>query len=49
MGRFDVYATPGQGGIGYVLDVQGDLLRDLTTRVIVPCTRHRLRPSQLEV
>jgi toxin CcdB len=36
MGRFDVYATPGQDGTGYVLDVQADLLQDLTTRVVVP-------------
>ncbi len=36
MGRFDVYVTPGQGRIGYVLDVQADLLQDLNTRVVVP-------------
>jgi toxin CcdB len=36
MGRFDVYATPGRDGTGYVLDVQADLLRDLNTRVVVP-------------
>ena len=36
MGRFDVYATPGQGGTGYVLDIQADLMQDLTTRVVVP-------------
>ena len=36
MGCFDVYATPGQHETGYVLDVQADLLQDLTTRVVVP-------------
>lgn len=41
MSRFDVYATPGQSGTGYVLDVQADLLHDLATRVVVP-----LQPSQ---
>ena len=32
MGCFDVYAAPGQHETGYVLDVQADLLQDLTTR-----------------
>ena len=36
MGRFDVYSTPSKGGIGYVLDVQADLLQGLGTRVVVP-------------
>jgi toxin CcdB len=36
MGRFDVYGRPGQGGAGYLLDVQADLLQDLNTRVVVP-------------
>ena len=36
MGRYDVYATPGQGGAGYVLDVQADFLQGLNTRVVVP-------------
>lgn len=34
MARFDVYANP--GGVGYVLDVQADVLNDLSTRVVVP-------------
>lgn len=34
MPRFDVYVAP--GGVGYVLDVQADILRDLNTRVVVP-------------
>ena len=36
MGRYDVYPAPGQGGAGYVLDVQADLLQGLSTRVVVP-------------
>lgn len=36
MSRFDVYPGPATGGIGYVLDVQADLLSDLETRVVVP-------------
>ena len=36
MGRYDVYATPGPGKAGYVLDVQADLLQGLSTRVVVP-------------
>ena len=36
MGRYDVYTVLGQGGTGYVLDVQADLLQDLDTRVVVP-------------
>ena len=36
MGRFDVHALRRQGGSGYVLDVQADLLQDLATRVVVP-------------
>ena len=41
MGRFDVYPTPGRGGLGYVLDVQADLLTSLRTRVVV----HLLPPD----
>ncbi len=36
MARFDVYPSPAKGSVGYVLDVQADLLRDLDTRVVVP-------------
>lgn len=34
MARFDVHANP--GGIGYVLDVQADVLDGLNTRIVVP-------------
>ena len=36
MGRYNVYAAPGQGRSSYVLDVQADLLQELGTRVVVP-------------
>jgi toxin CcdB len=36
MARFDVYPSPAKGSVGYVLDVQANLLRDLDTRVVVP-------------
>lgn len=32
--RFDVYPRPGRDGDGYVLDVQADLLHELSTRVV---------------
>ena len=35
MARFDLHAMP-DGGAGYVLDVQSDLLEGLSTRVVVP-------------
>lgn len=34
MARFDVYAN--LGSVGYVLDVQADLLNALNTRIVVP-------------
>ena len=34
MARFDVYASP--DSIGYLLDVQADLLDALNTRIVVP-------------
>lgn len=34
MARFDVYDAP--GGLGYLLDVQADVLSALNTRVVVP-------------
>ncbi len=34
MARFDVYAN--RGGVGYLLDVQADLITSLNTRVVVP-------------
>jgi toxin CcdB len=39
MAQFDVYANPNpetKRSIPYLLDVQTDLLNDLTTRVVVP-------------
>lgn len=34
MARFDVYLN--RGGVGYLLDVQADLISGLNTRVVVP-------------
>jgi toxin CcdB len=45
MGRFDVYATPGKAGIGYVLDVQANLLQGLSTRVVVPLMPPQAAPK----
>jgi toxin CcdB len=45
MGRYDVYASPGQGRVGYVLDVQANLLQDLGTRVVVPLLPLDLAPK----
>jgi toxin CcdB len=36
MARLDVYAMPGRGGVGYVVDVQAELLSALATRTVVP-------------
>jgi toxin CcdB len=36
MARLDVYPTPGKSGVGYVVDVQADILSGLATRVVVP-------------
>ncbi len=44
MNRFDVYLTPGKGGIGYVLDVQAELLQSLipTPADQNPCAQSRM-------
>lgn len=34
MARFGVYRNP--GGVGYLLDLQADLLHNMTTRVVAP-------------
>ena len=36
MARLDVNPIPGGARVGYVVDVQSDLLSDLTNRVVVP-------------
>lgn len=38
MARYDLY--PGIGGPGYLLDVQADLLEELSTRAVVPLVPH---------
>ena len=36
MARMDIYPAPGARGVGYVVDVQADLLSMLETRVVIP-------------
>lgn len=43
MARFDVYANP--GGMGYVLDVQADVLDLLNTRIVVPLLPVSVAPA----
>lgn len=43
MARFDVHRAV--GGPGYLLDVQADVLRHLTTRVVVPLLPLDMAPS----
>ncbi len=45
MGRFDVDATPGHDGAGYMLDVRADFLRGLNTRVVVPLLSPDVAPK----
>ena len=49
MGRFDVFANPsGHPGTPYVLEVQGNHLSGLATRVVVPLRRlDRIAPVPL--
>ncbi len=46
MARFDVYEN--QGGNGYLLDVQSDLLNDLNTRIVVPLMPMSSAPEPAE-
>ncbi|TVS19338.1 MAG: plasmid maintenance protein CcdB, partial [Gammaproteobacteria bacterium] len=43
MARFDVFEN--EGGAGYLLDVQSDLLSGLNTRVVVPLLPQFSAPS----
>lgn len=43
MARFDVFRN--EGGAGYLLDVQSDLLSGLNTRVVVPLLPRSKAPS----
>jgi toxin CcdB len=36
MAQFDIYSIPVRGGVEYLLDLQDDLLENLTTRVVAP-------------
>ena len=42
MARFDAYENP--GGPGYLLDCQADILRDLSTRLVVPLLPPKYAP-----
>ena len=46
MARFDVFAN--EGGEGYLLDVQSDLLGSLNTRVVVPLLPRENAPAPAE-
>ena len=43
MARFDIFKN--EGGAGYLLDVQSDLLSGLNTRVVVPLLPKSSAPS----
>lgn len=45
MARFDVY--PNQGGTGYLLDCQADVLSALTTRMVVPLMPADVGPPRI--
>jgi toxin CcdB len=46
MAKYDVFANP--DGEGYLLDVQADLLEDLTTRIVVPLVAQSAAPKPLK-
>ena len=46
MAKYDVFANP--DGEGYLLDVQANLLEDLTTRIVVPLVAQANAPRALK-
>ncbi|WP_109993622.1 CcdB family protein [Salinisphaera sp. LB1] len=46
MARFDIFQN--EGGSGYLLDVQSDLLSSLNTRIVVPLLPKSAAPSPAE-
>jgi len=46
MAKYDVFANP--DGEGYLLDVQANLLEDLTTRIVVPLVAQSVAPKALK-
>lgn len=42
MGQFDVHANPGSRDYPYLVDLQADLLRDLSTRLVAPLIPERM-------
>lgn len=47
MARFDLY--PAEGGAGFLLDVQSDLLSDLNTRIVIPVMPLGLAPRPARI
>lgn len=49
MAQFDVYRNPGADAkhAPYLLDVQSDLLSDVTTRIVVPLARAAVHPKSV--
>lgn len=49
MAQFDVYRNPGADAkqVPYLLDVQSDLLSDVTTRIVVPLARAAVHPKSV--
>ncbi len=45
MARFDVYSRRGSDSDGYLIDVQADLLQDLSTRVVAPLLPPAIAPK----
>jgi toxin CcdB len=47
MSRLDVHPMQGKAGLGYVLDVQADLLSHLSTRTVVPLLPEEHAPKPI--
>ncbi|MCB8883452.1 CcdB family protein [Acidisoma cellulosilytica] len=45
MARFDIHPMPREGRAGFLLDVQANLLQDLSTRVVIPLLPVALAPQ----
>lgn len=47
MACLDVYSMPGGSQVGYVVDVQADLLSNLATRIVVPLLSEDAAPKPI--
>lgn len=47
MPRLDVHLMPGNGRVGYVVNVQADLLTHLATRTVVPLLSESTAPKPI--